>query len=41
MKKNVIIIFEIIIIIILSVALILKYNENSMLEYSEEIEKNG
>lgn len=39
MKKNVIIIFEIIIIIILSVALILKYNENSMLEYSEEIEK--
>lgn len=39
MKKNIIIIFEIIIIIILSVALILKYNENSMLEYSEEIEK--
>lgn len=39
MKKNIIIIFELITIIILSIALILKYNENNMLEYDEEIEK--
>ena len=35
MKKNIIIIFELITIIILSIALILKYNENNMLEYDE------
>lgn len=39
MKKNIIIVIELIIIIILSIVLILKYNENNMLEYDEEIEK--
>ena len=39
MKKNIIIMLELIIIIILSIALILKYNQNNMLEYDEEIEK--
>lgn len=39
MKKNIFIIIELVIIIVLSVALILKYNENNILEYDSEIEK--
>lgn len=39
MKKTIIILLELIIIIILSIVLILKCNQNNMLEYDEEIEK--
>lgn len=39
MKKAIIILLELIIIIILSIVLILKCNQNNMLEYDEEIEK--
>lgn len=38
-KKNFFIIIELLIIIILSIALILKYNEDNILEYDAEIEK--
>ncbi len=39
MRKNLFIIIELVIIIILSVVLVLKYNENNILEYDSEIEK--
>ena len=41
MKKTIIILLELIIIIILSIVLILKCNQNNMLEYDEEIEKKS
>ncbi len=39
MKKNIFIIIELVIIIALSIAIILKYNENDILKYDSEIEK--
>lgn len=39
MKKNIIILLELIIIIILGIVLVLKYNKENILEYDSEIEK--
>lgn len=39
MKKNILIVIELVIIIALGIALVLKYNESNILEYDSEIEK--